>query len=295
MATEEQTSGASYQAIGKNGPFRAGQKLTISNRMVSKLAFKAYLNILSPIGNVTFTIRKVSDDSIMASKVWGDAADFGANQVWREVTFDSAVQVNEEVRILCEYAGTGNGDYIRIFFSTDDVKADEYYTRWITDYTEDQVGWDATYSYTFTGGSGSSPTVTTQATTSTIAEKTFGHGNLLDFGDSAVTQHGHCWSTSINPTTALSTKTTNGAAAQLGQFASLITNLTPGTLYYFRAYATNTAGTSYGANVTTTAGSTIGRRHIWIEGRDLHYFDEYGTERKLEGLAIASGLPWWYF
>ena len=59
------------------------------------------------------------------------------------------------------------------------------------------------------------------------------------------TQHGVVWSTSANPTIADS-KTTDGDVTATGAFTSSITGLTPGMLYHVRAYATNTAGTSYG-------------------------------------------------
>jgi hypothetical protein len=58
-----------------------------------------------------------------------------------------------------------------------------------------------------------------------------------------------CWSTTTDPTIANS-KTNNGTGT--GTFTSSLTGLSPSTLYYVRAYATNSAGTSYGANVTFT-------------------------------------------
>ncbi len=138
------------------------------------------------------------------------------------------------------------------------------------------------------------PVVYTQACTGTIAEKSTGWGILNSIGGAAVTAHGHCWNTTVNPTTSPNS-VDNGAKPNLGQFQSAITGLTPSTTYYVRAYATNSSGTAYGQNVTIGAGSTIGRRHVWIEGTELHYFDEYGTERKIEGLAVTSGFPWWHF
>ena len=54
--------------------------------------------------------------------------------------------------------------------------------------------------------------------------------------------------------TSLSTKTTNGAAN--GAYTSNITGLTPGTLYYVRSYATNSVGTSYGAQTSFTTLNT---------------------------------------
>ncbi len=95
------------------------------------------------------------------------------------------------------------------------------------------------------------PVVTTQAASSVTTTTATGNGTITDLGGSAVTQHGVCWSTSANPTTSDS-KTTEGAAAATGAFTSGITGLSAGTTYHYRAYATNSDGTSYGADVTFT-------------------------------------------
>ncbi|MBO4543688.1 MAG: hypothetical protein J5725_10975, partial [Bacteroidales bacterium] len=72
-------------------------------------------------------------------------------------------------------------------------------------------------------------------------------GSVVYSGNSAVTARGVCWSTSSNPTISNS-HTTDGIG--VGNFTSNITGLTAGTTYYVRAYATNTAGTSYGNEIT---------------------------------------------
>jgi len=82
-------------------------------------------------------------------------------------------------------------------------------------------------------------------------------GNITYNGGATVTASGVVWSTTSTPTIAVATKTTNGAAN--GVYTSTITGLTPGTLYYVRSYATNSVGTSYGAqtNFTTLNTATI--------------------------------------
>ena len=77
-------------------------------------------------------------------------------------------------------------------------------------------------------------------------------GNISSDGGAAVTARGVCWSANQNPTISDS-KTTNGQG--LGSFTSSITGLSSKTTYYFRAYATNSAGTAYGdwVTITTTA------------------------------------------
>ena len=96
------------------------------------------------------------------------------------------------------------------------------------------------------------PTVTTQAVDAIMTTTAAGHGNITVLGVPAPTQHGVVWDTAINPTVALPTKTQQGTAGT-GAFTSTITGLTPGTMYHVRAYATNLAGTFYGADVTFTA------------------------------------------
>lgn len=99
------------------------------------------------------------------------------------------------------------------------------------------------------------PTVSTAAV-SVVTETTAQCGGTITAdGGAAVTACGVCWSTNVDPTTADS-KTADAAAS--GSFSSSATGLTAGTQYYIRAYATNSAGTGYGAaeSFTTTAAST---------------------------------------
>ena len=69
-------------------------------------------------------------------------------------------------------------------------------------------------------------------------------GAVTDEYGGFVSERGICWSTSANPTVALSTKTKESLVNN--NFYSKITGLTAGTTYYLRAYATNEAGTGYG-------------------------------------------------
>lgn len=74
-------------------------------------------------------------------------------------------------------------------------------------------------------------------------------GNITDNGGAEVTGRGVCWSVNADPTI-VSDKTNDGSGS--GSFLSSITGLTPGTAYNVRAYATNSAGTGYGDNVSFT-------------------------------------------
>ena len=94
------------------------------------------------------------------------------------------------------------------------------------------------------------PIVTTNTITSITTNSATCGGDVTSNGASSVTARGVCWSTSQNPTVSES-YTTDGSGT--GSFTSNITGLTTGTTYYVRAYATNSAGTSYGEQRSFTA------------------------------------------
>jgi N-acetylneuraminic acid mutarotase len=82
--------------------------------------------------------------------------------------------------------------------------------------------------------------------------------SVSNIGSLNVTQHGHVWSTSPNPTISLATKSTLGSMQLTSSVTSYpIFNLSPGTKYYIRAYVTTDAGTTYGDElVFTTLGDS---------------------------------------
>jgi uncharacterized protein (TIGR02145 family) len=87
------------------------------------------------------------------------------------------------------------------------------------------------------------PIITTSpiASISPIAARS--GGNITSDGGAPIIIRGVCWSIDTIPDI-WDNKTTNGAGT--GSFLSDLAGLTPGTTYYLRAYAINSAGTSYG-------------------------------------------------
>jgi uncharacterized protein (TIGR02145 family) len=94
------------------------------------------------------------------------------------------------------------------------------------------------------------PTLTTTAITDISVNSAKSGGSISSDGSSSITAKGVVWGTAINPTITLSTKTSDGTGT--GAFSSSITGLAANTKYYVRAYATNTAGTSYGNELSFT-------------------------------------------
>jgi hypothetical protein len=98
------------------------------------------------------------------------------------------------------------------------------------------------------------PTVTTLAAGNVTEYSAASGGNVTATGGAEVTAKGICWSTNQNPTIA-DKKTNDGTGT--GQFNSQMDNLNPGYTYYVRAYATNSAGTGYGNQVSFATMKTL--------------------------------------
>ena len=95
----------------------------------------------------------------------------------------------------------------------------------------------------FTTSAGQLPSLSTTAAYNITQISAFSGGTISNTGSTPVTSRGVCWSTSPNPTLS-SNHTIDGSGS--GVFTSQLTNLSPGTTYYIRAFATNAAGTAYG-------------------------------------------------
>ena len=87
------------------------------------------------------------------------------------------------------------------------------------------------------------PTLSTDNVTFISVTTATSGGTITSDGGGSLTERGVCWSLNNNPTIADS-KTSDGI--ETGIFESHIANLTANTVYYLRAYATNSAGTAYG-------------------------------------------------
>ena len=93
------------------------------------------------------------------------------------------------------------------------------------------------------------PVVTTNAVGDITSCSAKCGGFVSGRGGAGVTSRGVCWSTVPNPTVNDS-HTADGTGN--GGFKSVLSCLTPGTTYHIRAYATNSAGTAYGEELSFT-------------------------------------------
>ena len=126
-----------------------------------------------------------------------------------------------------------------------------YYVR---AYATNSVGTAYGNEVSFTTAAIVAPTLTTTAISATTLTTASSGGNISTDGGAAVTARGVCWATTANPTVS-NDKTTDGTGN--GLFTSNLTGLTPGTTYFVRAYATNTAGTAYGNEISFTTNPVV--------------------------------------
>lgn len=139
--------------------------------------------------------------------------------------------------------GAGSGNFISSI--TGLTPGVSYYIR---AYAINAVGTAYSSQATF-NASAMLPVLSTTSASETTSNSTITGGNITDDGGAPITARGVCWATTSSPSIN-NNKTTEGTGT--GSFASTITELTPLTTYYIRAYATNSAGTAYGNELTVT-------------------------------------------
>jgi hypothetical protein len=130
--------------------------------------------------------------------------------------------------------------------------------------------------------------VTTTAVSNITQTTAASGGNITSDCGASVTARGVCWSTSANPTIT-DNITTDGSGT--GSFVSTLTGLTVASVYYVRAYATNSLGTAYGNQVSfTTLPLNIGQNY---GGGKIFYIDGTGQHGLIAAASNQSGATGW--
>ncbi len=104
----------------------------------------------------------------------------------------------------------------------------------------------------YTLAEGDWPVVTTAPIANVISNSAQCGGNVTIAGASSVTARGCVWNTNGSPTVESHEGMTSDGSGP-GSFASQLTGLTAARIYYVRAYAVNSQGTSYGVERTFTS------------------------------------------
>jgi len=230
-----------------------------------KTKFSVYLVfIVLLIFQLTFSCKKDSDDpkkvptltiadatsitSTTASCVGTISSDGGSAVTARGVCWNTTQ--NPTIADSKTTNGTGKGSFTGEISGL--TPGETYYVR---AYATNGIGTAYSNQIDFST-TAIAPSLTTTVITAIAATTASGGGNITNDGGAAIAARGVCWSTSHEPTTA-DPKTTDNSGT--GSFTSSLSELTTGTTYFVRAYATNSIGTSYGNEVTfkTTAAPTL--------------------------------------
>ena len=140
------------------------------------------------------------------------------------------------------------------------------------------------------------PTVTTTVVTNILQISASGGGSVTSTGTDAagvaltLTNKGVCWSTTPGPTIAgwCSADQTYGGSTccnKVGTFTSTFFNLQPVTTYYYRAYAANVNGITYGTEYSFTTSDYV----QGVTGGRKFYFSSTGNDATGTGTLVN---PW---
>jgi hypothetical protein len=212
------------------------------------------ITFVTQVGQVPIlTTSSISNVTQTTATCGGEiTSDGGLSVTLRGVCYDTSP--NPTLSDNFRSSGTGTGAYI-----TNISGLSNGTTYYIRAYASNSIG--TTYGNELSFSTIVAPNVTTSVFFDVKGISAKAGGILTSDGGANTLTRGLCWSTSPDPTTANSYNTS---------FTDEMSGLTPNTVYYVRAYATNTAGTSYGEQVSFNSGYEIGTP---LEGGIVFYND----------------------
>jgi pectate lyase len=137
---------------------------------------------------------------------------------------------------------------------------------------------------TFTTLPATLPELTTITASDIKGETAISGGNVSYNGGAPVSAQGVCWNTTGNPSIA---DNKSSDSTNVSNYQSLMKNLVPNTTYFYRAYATNVAGTGYGEVASFTTLSVQLPAVTTSPVSSLRYFKAKGN-----GIVTGDGGAW---
>ena len=188
------------------------------------------------------TTNPVTNISSNSALCGGNCSDGGTLIIQRGVCWSTSVDPTINDNKTSDGSGSGA-------FSSNLTSLSAYTTYHVRAYATNNTG--TTYG---NDTSFSTTIITTTAVTNIMAQSATSGGTISGDGGNAITAKGVCWNIITAPTIG-NYKTSDGTG--IATFTSNLTNLTGNTMYYVRAYYTNSLGTFYGNEVTFVSSSVI--------------------------------------
>lgn len=240
------------------------------------------------IGDSYPVVSTISVDSVTATSV---IIEFNVSTKSQQSLISLGIAYNTNgnptIEDLTELAEGGTGTYrLKI---NDLLPNNEYYVR---AFGQNSIGIGYGNELTFTTSSPSLPIVSTSPVTSITDNSSLSGGIITFNGGSLITERGVVWSKRTNPTIS-DNKTSDGTG--IGTYNSNLTGLEKDSIYYIRAYATNSEGTSYGDEESFTA--STGLIPI-VATNDITNLTNYSAESggeiisNLGDLITSKGMVW---
>lgn len=239
-------------------------------------------DIVSPVV-VTKDVNEISyTTAISGGEVTNDG---GAPVISKGICWSTSVSPTTSDKITTESGGLGT-------FSSNITQLNPNTTYYVRAYATNKAGTGYGNEVSFITKEVKVPYLTTKEISAITVTSATSGGTITDDNGSEVIARGICWNTSTNPL--VTNKTTSDGSGK-GTFESGMTDLEGGTTYYVRAYATNSAGTSYGNEISFTTNPPLSPAISTLNFSSLttNSFRSGGTITSTGGAAItACGLCW---
>ena len=182
---------------------------------------------------VTATFKLLDTKTGLIAYAWTENPNFaevgmtaGTNQTFTKTFTDAAFTAGYVFKIRCKFAYAG--------------------------------GMSVTKLFSYTVGNAcviTAPVLTSTAATAVDLTTATANGNISSNGGGSITSYGFYTSTTNGFANGAGTQVVVGTTNVTGAISSNLTGLTSATTYYYKAYATNSSGTTYGAQQSFTTTS----------------------------------------
>jgi hypothetical protein len=240
--------GGQYSSSGdsKNGVGGGGSSFILNSTIITNKVY-ALNDTTNSNGTVSITLYNpptINPILSISVSISPNTFPISGGFIWGQQTIaTSAAALMESLRNRTIQTIPANGT---LALPSVQVKAGTAYR--IRAFVKNRIGTTYTTETTFTSASITAPILTTVAVSSISTSTARSGGNITSDGGLPITEKGIVWRTTSGPTIAVTTKTSDGTGS--GAFTSTLINLSVGTTYYVRAYATNSIGTAYGTEQT---------------------------------------------